>query len=276
MTYKSLMVHLELNGDNEGVLKIAGDLAQKLDARVIGIAACQPLQLLAYEGIAGGEAMVIDRTEIEKELDVAAAQFHAALQTRARHIEWRSAITYGSLAEYIADQARAADLIITGKDLGAKLLDESRRVNVGDLVMRAGRPVLIVPQGVTALNLRHVVIGWKETREARRAAADALPLLQLAGQATVLAVTMQDACDRTRGQVQDVTKWLEEHDVRATADVAVMGGTDVGHLHASLVDRRCDLLVAGAYGHSRLSEWVFGGVTMDMLLDPDFCVLASH
>ena len=230
----------------------------------------------SYEGFSDGEAMVMDRTEIEKELDVAAAQFHTALQPRARHIEWRSAITYGSLAEYIADQARAADLIITGKDLGANLLDESRRVNVGDLVMRAGRPVLIVPQGVTALNMRHAVIGWKEAREARRAVADALPLLQLAGQATVLAVTTQDACDRTRGQVQDVAKWLEEHDVRATADVAVTGGVEVGHLHASLMDRRCDLLVAGAYGHSRLSEWVFGGVTMDMLLDPDFCVLASH
>jgi len=276
MTYKTLMVHLELNGDNDGVLKIAGDLAERFDARVIGIAACQPLRDLAYEGFAAGEAMVEDRAEIQKELDTAEGQFRAALHGQVRHMEWRSAITYGSLADYIADEARAADLIITGKDLGARLFDDSRRVKMGDLAMSAGRPILIVPQGINALNLRHVVVGWKETREARQAVADALPLLQAAGQATVLAVTSQNDCDNARGHVQDVATWLERHEVRASAEAIIASGTESGHLHATLLDRKCDLLVAGAYGHSRLSEWVFGGVTMDVLLDPDFCVLVSH
>jgi nucleotide-binding universal stress UspA family protein len=180
------------------------------------------------------------------------------------------------LSDYVADHARAADLLITGKDIGASLLDESRRVKLGDLVMRAGRPVLIVPKGITTLAMRHVMVGWKEAREARRAVADALPLLQAAGHATVLEVTSQDSCTTAQAVVEDVVLWLQQHQVEATADVLVASGAETGYLHATLLDRKCDLLVAGAYGHTRLSEWVFGGVTMDVLLNPGFCVLLSH
>lgn len=276
MTYKTLMVHLELGGDNGNLLKITGELAERFDARVIGIAACQPVQILVGEGLNAGEALTQDRAEIEKELAAAAAQFRAAFQGRAQGIEWRSAITYGPLADYIADQARAADLIITGKDIGASLLDESHRVKLGDLAMRAGRPILIVPQGVSTLAMRHVMIGWKETREARRAAVDALPLLQAAGHATVLQVTTEQESAIARAHVKDVASWLQQHQVGATAEILITEGTEAGRLHAALLDRKCDLLVAGAYGHNRISEWVFGGVTMDVLLDPDFCVLISH
>ena len=276
MTYKTLMVHLELNGDNEGVLKIAGELAERFDAHVIGIAACQPVQLLVGEGMGAGEAITMDWAEMQKELAAAADQFRAALQPRARSVEWRAMITYGPLADYLADQARAADLIITGKDLGISLLDETRRVKMGDLVMRAGRPVLIVPRGVTTLAMRHVVVGWKETREARRAAADALPLLQAARHVTLLEVTSSHDQGAAQARVADVAGWLARHQVQADAEAIVASGTETSYLHAVLLDRKCDLLVAGAYGHNRLSEWVFGGVTMDVLLDPDFCVLVSH
>jgi len=276
MTYKTLMVHLELNGDNEGVLGIAGELAEQFGARVIGIAACQPARQLVGEGFDAGEAISQDRAEIEKELAEAAEQFRGALQGRARSLEWRSTITYGPLADYLADQARSADLIITGKDIGASLLDETRRVKLGDLVMDAGRPVLIVPKGITKLDLRHVAIGWKDSREARRAAADALPLLQAAGSATVLEVTSQHDRAAAEDRVGDVVEWLQQQQIDAVAEVVVISGSEVNYLRAALMDRKCDLLVAGAYGHNRLSEWVFGGVTMDVLLNPGSCVLVSH
>ena len=276
MTYKTLMVHLDLSGDNEGVLKVAGDLAAQFDAKVIGIAAYQPIQLMVGEGINAGEAIAQERAEAEKELSNAAAEFHAGLKGQAKSVEWRSAISYGSLADYIADEARAADLIITGKDIGASLLDDSRRVNIGELAMRAGRPILIVPQGVCALSMRHVIVGWKETREARRAVADALPLLQAAAHATVLEVVPETRRSIAQGHVNDVAAWLEQHQVDVSSEVVIANGTEIGPLHAALLARKCDLLVAGAYGHNRLKEWVFGGVTMDMLLDPDFCVLISH
>jgi nucleotide-binding universal stress UspA family protein len=276
MDYKTLLVHLELSGDNGGVLEIAAEIAERCNASVIGIAACQPFQVLYDEGFTAGELMVQDRAEIAREISMAEAQFRAALGGRVRNLEWRSAITYMSLAEYIAEQSRAADLIITGKDIGASLLDNTRRVNIGELAMWAGRPVLVVPQGITSLPLDHVCVGWKETREARRALADALPLLRLSRQVTVLSVASGGRLPQVRAEIKDVTDWLERHQVMATPLVTEAKGSDAASLHAQLWAGNCRLLVAGAYGHNRLSEWVFGGVTNDLLLDPDFCVLLSH
>ncbi len=276
MTFKSIMVHLDLSGDNEGVLQIAGDLAERFNADVIGIAACQPIQILYNEGLGVSDAITQDRVEIARELKAAEQLFRKALSGRAPHLQWRSSISYGPLADFIADEARAADLIITGRDLGPKLFDESRRVHIGDLVMRAGRPVLLVPQGIKRLELRNVHVGWKESREARRAVADALPLLEIAMSVTVVQVGPEDVQPANQGRLADVVAWLGQHGVAATAQAIVKSGTDASYLNAELLERKCDLLVAGAYGHTRLSEWVFGGVTQDVLLDPGFCVLFCH
>lgn len=276
MTYKSLMVHLELAGDNEGVLRIAGDLAERFGAKVIGIAACQPIQVLLNDGFNAEEVITQDLKQIKSDLAAAEHQFRNALAGRVKSLEWRSSATYGSLADFIAHEARAADLVITGKDIGMKLLDPSRRVNMGDLAMRAGRPILLVPQGVRSLPMRHVFVGWKESRESRRAIVDALPLLQTAEKCTVLQVTSESQRQIAQSRLDDVANWLGVHDVTAAAQAEVAVGAETGFFHAVLLDRKCDLLVAGAYGHNRLSEWVFGGVTQDVLLDPDFCVLISH
>jgi nucleotide-binding universal stress UspA family protein len=276
MPCKTLLVHVELNGDNEGLLRIAGDLAEQFKAKVIGIAACQPIRPLYEENLMAGEVLAQDRAEITKELAAAEAEFRAALANRAAALEWRTSITYASLAEYIAEEARAADLIITGRDIGGSLLDNTRRVRIGDLVMAAGKPVLIVPQGISSLPMNNVVLGWKETREARRAATDALPLLSRARHVTVLEVTPSEDTSHVRRRLGDVVTWLDWHGVSADARAVTNPAVDLFALRDVLREGKCDLLVAGAYGHSRIGEWVFGGVTRDLLLDPDFCVLISH
>lgn len=276
MDYRTLLVHLDLDGDNDSLLKVTAELAERFEARVIGIAAGQPIQPLLDEGLSMPDLATRDRAELNRELSACRQQFEQALAHRVREIEWRSAITLASLSDYIADEARCADLVITGKDIGAALLDNSRRVDIGDLAFRAGRPVLIVPRGITSLPLRHVFLAWKDSREARRAALDGLPLLKAAGQATVLEVTSESDVPSAERRVGDVVRWLAPHGVRAASLVTGTQSGQEGYLHAELVDCRCDLLVAGAYGHSRLGEWVFGGVTQNMLLNPDFCVLISH
>jgi len=276
MTYKTILVHLDLNGDNEGVLNIAAQLAERFEARLIGIAAAQPTHPLYEEGYAMADVLAKERTELDSELAECRAQFHKALEHRVKQIGWRSAVTFQALSDYIADEARCADLIVTGKDIGASLFDNGRRVNIGDLAIRAGRPVLIVPQGITHLAMKHVFLAWKDTREARRAALDALPFFHAAGNVTVLEVTSESDRARADSRIRDVRLWLEQHDVPASGLVEGTSSDDVGYLHAELLNHKCDLLVAGAYGHNRLGEWIFGGVTRDVLLDPDFCVLLSH
>ncbi len=119
MTYRTLMVHLELQKSNDTLLKFVGDLAEHFQAHVIGIAACQPMQILYDEGFTAGDVMVQDRAEITREIAAAESGFRKALDGRAPSLEWRHAVTYAPLASYIAEESRAADLLITGPDLGA-------------------------------------------------------------------------------------------------------------------------------------------------------------
>lgn len=276
MACKTLMVHLELNGSNAGLLDIAADLADRFDARVIGLAACQPIQMLFDEGVTSGEVMIADRAEISREIAAAEAVFRQALKGRVKALEWRSCVTYEPLASYIADEARAADLIITSPDQGASIFDNSRRVKVGNLALEAGRPLLIVPRGVSSLALKNVFVAWKDSRESRRAVSDALPLLKLAKNVTVLEAARAAEQSRAHARVMDVARWLESHGIAADPVTTARGGPDATELHADLIERGCDFLVAGAYGHSRMGELVFGGVTRDLLLDPEYCVQISH
>ena len=275
MTYATLMVHLELGHANAGLLQIAGDLAERFHAGVIGIAACQPIQMVYGEGDVSGDLIELDREEIEKEIKEAEAEFRSALQARVGTLEWRSKVMFGPLSDYIVGEARSADLVITGVASGA-LLDASRRVNTGDLAIQVGRPVLIVPAAADKLKLERVVIGWKDTREARRAAFDALPLLKKAAHVAVVEIAAEEELAAARTHLEDVVGWLKQHGVVAESLPSPSIGDDATRLNAIVQEQGADIIVAGAYGHSRLREWVLGGVTRDLLLRANRCSLVSH
>jgi nucleotide-binding universal stress UspA family protein len=179
------------------------------------------------------------------------------------------------LAGWLASQARCADLVISAQ-ASADLLDASRILDSGDLVLQVGRPVLLVPAGLDSLALDRVLVGWKDGRESRRAVADALPLLQQAGRVTLVEVAARADADTARQHLADVAGWLLRHGVTAQTLVAPSAGDDTRSLHDIAGDERADLIVAGAYGHSRLREWVLGGVTRDLLLRTPRCTLVSH
>ena len=271
MTYPTLMAHLELGHSNAGLLRIAGELADQFEAGVIGIAACQPMRNL-YSNFGdyyiSGDIVQQERDEIEKEIKVAEAELRSAL-------EGRSTVMFGSLCDYLACQARTADLIVTVVDSG-DLVDASRRVSTAELVMHAGRPVLIVPRTVEARRLDRVVIGWKDTREARRAALDALPLLKKARHVAVVQIAAGEDLASARAGLDDVLGWLKRRGVEAEAIAAPSTGDDAARLKEIADKQKADLIVAGAYGHTRLREWVLGGMTRDLLLCADRCALVSH
>ena len=119
----TLMVHLELGHANTKLLQAAADLAGRLNADVIGIAACQPLQIIYGDGYVSGDLIEQDREELEKEINDAETEFRAALQKHSGSLEWRSTVTFRSLADYLADQARCADLVITGVDRSGSIFE---------------------------------------------------------------------------------------------------------------------------------------------------------
>lgn len=275
MSYATLMAHLELGRPNTGLLKITADLAERFRAGVIGIAVRQPLQLVYGDAYVSGDLYQQDRDEIVEELAVAESEFRAVLEGRVAFIEWRGIQTYADLADCVADEARGADIVLTGVT-AVDLLDGSRAVDIGQLVMQAGRPVLIVPTGASALTMDHALIGWKDTRETRRAISDSLPLLNHATRVSVVEIARADALPAASKHVADVVAWLGRHGIKAKGSAQLSTGDDATALYALGQDLGADVLVAGAYGHSRMREWVYGGVTRDLLLSANRCSLVSH
>jgi nucleotide-binding universal stress UspA family protein len=274
MTYSTLLAHMDLENSNDAVLTVSAGLADVLHADVIGVTAGQPVP--CFTEMPAAEVIELDRAEMNREIGAAESSFRSAMMGHARQISFRSDISYGDLADFIATEARAADLIVTAPALPFSMMDTTRRTDIGALVMRAGRPVLIVPRNARRLELNSAVIAWKDGREARRAVADALPLLERAKMVTVVEIASEANLRRADGRVKDVADWLAHHGIGAETLVRQSGKSDTDSLYRIFDELDCDLVVAGAYSHSRLREWGFGGVTMDLLMSPDRCALLSN
>ena len=276
MTYATLMVQLELEHPNDGRLRIAGDLAEQFGARLIGIVACEQSTPLYYADGAFAQGLLEqDRGELAQRFVDIEQRFRAAAKGRAQAIEWRSALA--NPTTFVAQQARAADLIITGTNRDGWALDPARRLDPSALVMQAGRPVFFIPPEAEWLKLGTVLVAWKDTREARRAVWDALPLLQSAREVTIAEVREGgENPEAARHRLDDVAGWLSRHGVGA--DVLVPEASDNAAERLDLIagDIGADLVVAGAYGHTRLGEWMFGGVTRDLVKRSTRCSVLAH
>lgn len=275
--YSTLMVHLELGRDNAALLGITGDLAERFDTDVIGIVAGQLISIAAGDDCVSPAVIEQDRNEVAAQIKAAEDEFRTALQYRSRQIEWRSIPSCVKLTEYIATQMRSADLLITGVNSRGSWLDPARRVDTADLIMQVGRPVLVAPAQVQKLWAKGILVGWKDTRETRRAVAGALPFL-IAAKRVVVVECVANAIEIAEGRknAQDVCDWLGRHDVSAESLALVADDDCTAPLEAIAQNEGADLVVAGAYGHTRLHEWVLGGVTRDLLLQAQQCSLLSH
>ncbi len=274
MSYSTLMVHLDIDRSNKARLQIAGELAERFDARLIGIAAAdiQP-PLYFMEGEAAQDQLEKDRARLKSQIVDCEAEFRGALKGLADRIEWRTAIEWPT--DFVARNARAADLVIIGNE--ARRADVTRHVDAGGLVMRAGRPVLLVPSEVEWLKLKTIVVAWKDTREARRAVSDALPLLHMAREVVIvelLEAGADQAAAKTR--VDDVAQWLVRRKINASSIATKTLINMAGQLTLLAQDEGASIIVAGAYGHTRFQEWIFGGVTRDLLTQQKCCALLSH
>jgi nucleotide-binding universal stress UspA family protein len=276
MNYASLLVHLDLGHPNTARVRIAADLAQRMRASVTGIAICQPLLMIYNDGCFPADLIEQDRRHIDADLKTAEAEFRAALGDRIKGTYWRPIVTSLPLAAPLANEARCADLVITGPGQDASVFDASRHLDIGDFVMRAGRPCLILPEKIESLALDHVLVGWKDTVASRRAVSNALPLLRQADRVTIVEIAPEEDLNEAAARVHDVAFWLNRHGIEAASLATPSTGDDAARLDAIIQEQAADLLVAGAYGHSRFREWVLGGVTRDLLLRAGRPVLVSH
>jgi nucleotide-binding universal stress UspA family protein len=268
--YASIMVPMDLEPKSEARTKLATDLADRFSSRLIGIAA-QPIQAPLYfeapvEGVAG--IVEIEERRSKEDLAKAEAAFRHAVGTRNR-IEWRQALDFPR--DYIIEQARAADLIVAARPQRSDGGLRPMSVDGGDLVMDVGRPVLFVPPEVDFLSAKRIVIAWKDTREARRAVWDGMPFLKRAAEVSIVAVDDEDR------SAHDVAAYLGCHGIEAAVLTRPEGEAAVAVEIVRIAQQEAaDLIISGAYGHSRAHEWIFGGVTRDLLDGSPLCCLMAH
>lgn len=272
-TYATILVHAEPGLVATHRVEAAARFARSVDAKLIGLGAetFDPAPYSgAFMGYAGGEWVALVQEQIAKNLVAAETAFRR--DAAGADVEWRTIQDYPHRA--LANSAHAADLIVVSPKSDRGPLECA---DPADVVMAAGRPVLVVPEGHGHLVGMTVVVAWKNTRECRRALTDALPFLQRADQVVVAAVVKPNMADIAAFETDDVVANLKRHGVDARPLVTIITHDAVEDELERIADLNgADLIVAGAYGHSRLREWTFGGVTDSFLHRPRCFVLLSH
>jgi nucleotide-binding universal stress UspA family protein len=272
MPYATLMVYVNADRVSKQLVSVAAGIADKFSAKLVGLSALAIMPPVAAEGVVIlDNATEFDIAKMKARMAEAGNKFRAAAGAD-RQIEWRSALEFPT--QTLIGEARCADLIVVEK---GKSDDIYRTVSCGAAILGAGRPFLVVPAAVRSLTAEHVVVGWKDTREARRAVRDALPFLHEAKRVTIMEICEKDQMDSARQHVDDVVLYLARHRIKAERRVEIQAdGSGADQIIGFAEDEGADLLVTGAYGHSRLNEWVFGGMTRDLLTSSPICCLMSH
>lgn len=274
--YSTLMVYLDPFADNLHLLQITAALADRFNASVRCVSATR-LVGVAYDvgGIPGG-IVDVGHGELVEQLEANKQSALAVLQRPGRQVEWRTIVIPGPLEAAVIGEICGADLVIASANYRESLTRGTPFLNIGDLVMQSGRPVLIIPPATVELKAHHVLVAWKDTREARRAVSDALPLLQSAERVLVVQLAREKNIANAELGVAEVLGWLKRHEVSAQGMTLPEHGRNGPQLAEVAANEGIELIVAGAYGHSRFREWALGGVTRNLLLYGDLCALVSH
>jgi nucleotide-binding universal stress UspA family protein len=279
MSYKDLLVVLDADDMVRARIEIASALAERFAAHLVGLyplpMPTAPRYFGYYDPALLNPFFEELRARMQGATDKTRQAFEHITSRRGVSAEWRE-ISEGADADP-ALHARYADLTILGQ------LDPDEpdpiRPRPEQVTLVSGRPILVVPYVGNFADLgRRVVIGWNASREAARAVNDAMPLLTAAETVTVLTIDPRGG-PRAHGELPgaDISLHLARHGVKAEIERTVSAELPVGEVLLSRVaDLSADLLVMGAYGHSRARELLLGGATRSLLRSMTLPVLMSH
>ena len=280
MDYRSIVVHLDAGTHCAERIDIATRLALGFGAHLAGVYAAAQRELPPGAVADGAPELTEEWRRIyrERSSDTTARFLDCAARAGLDGAEARSA--EGDPVDALTVSALYADLLV----LGQRDPDEDQDqlglpADFAELVLQAaGRPVLLVPYAGSFPSVgERVLVAWNASRTAARAVRDALPLLKRAASVTVLAVNPESTGMHGEVPGADIALYLARHGVRVEATENHTHGLDAG---TWLISRACDLsadlLVMGGYGHSRLGEAVFGGVTRSVLEQMTVPVLMEH
>jgi nucleotide-binding universal stress UspA family protein len=273
-----IVVFVDGRTETGAILEFAGALAREHGAHLIGVFMQPQPARTQSEAFARGEGIlaVIEahRAQLERIEADHRSQFEGIVGRYRIRSEWRS-LPY--LSSEVAVQAYSADMVVVARP-GPALETAGPPGLAESLVMTSGRPIIMLPPGSAPSRIRRILVGWNSRREAIRAVADALPLLVRAEAVEVLVVDHERRpADHGQDPGADIARHLARHGAHVEVQRRSSGGEDVGHfLLSQAAAFGADLVVMGAYGHSHLSEWVFGSVTRTVLGEAALPVLMSR
>ncbi len=273
MTIATVMVYVDPAQQAEGQVRIARDVAKRFDACLVGVSAFAVEPPFVAEGVNIQETTADDLKRMKAALADKENWFLSIVGLPKERVEWRWDVEYPTV--FLTNEARSADLVVMKRK--QERVDKFHLVDPAEAMLRMGRPTLLVPDHVSELIADHIVVGWKDTREARIAIRDALPLLTRASRVTIIEICTSNEQDLARRRIRDVAKYLQGHGAKCQTEVRVyMPGPDAHQLVRLAKETGSDLIVTGGYGHSRLGEWIFGGMTRELFEEAPFCLMMSH
>jgi nucleotide-binding universal stress UspA family protein len=278
--YKTIVVHLADERRAHRLLDVATTLARKHSAHLIGLFV-MPSYLVssAFAAEYSRGIMEAGRKVFQARGERIREIFETAHRPNGYTMEWRVVEPRQQpILNVLMMHLRAADLIIASQR-DPEWEDTALMEFPETLALETGRPVLVVPNAGSHANFgRRISVAWNERREAARAVFDSLPMLQTADHVRILWVNPESEAE-AKGDIPtaELAAALARHGVKCTAAETHGSDLKVGdELLNQLTDDGSDMLVMGAWGHTRLRELVFGGVTRHILRHMTVPVLMSH
>ena len=277
MTIKRLLIHLDHSQGCDNRLQTALDLARRFDARLTGVFVVPDYIVPSYVEAQISVDVLADVTE---KAVARAKEKLADYQARVSQsgVEMQAEVVEGQLVTILREHSKYSDLLILGQDNP----DDPDNTSYGladSLLFEGACPCLVVPHsGKVASPGDRVLVAWNASRESARALRESLSILQQASEVVVLTSEPGNAADTGRGHphADELMQYLEAHGISAVGSGmgADLNATDA--INAQAADMNADLIVMGGYGHTRLREFILGGVTHDMLKQTPVPLLLAH
>lgn len=284
MGIKDLLVHIDNTLACEFRVALAVEVARRFGADLTGLYV-KPSPIPA--GYLGSDigifvddgAFDTNNVQIQRRIEAAATSAETAFRRilHQQRIEGDWKVATGSMAQEVSQWAQHMDLAVIGRsDPGAVGTDISA---VGEILLAIGRPTIILPHSYVGRQFgEHILVAWQPQREAVRAVNDSLAFLRSAKSVTVVAVeSHSNQHEAISLSLEALERHLMRHGVTARMRSIPAGSKSIGECILEQVQSSgVDLIISGAYGHSRLREVIFGGVTRSLLDGSDIPLLMSH
>lgn len=276
MAYRTILLCLNEVERVPQLIAAARQLGVNFKAHIAGLYVIPGVQVYPSDGL-GMSAGVFDGTRnyFLKQLPKIRTDFEAAMKADSLTFDLHVVdSSQSNIATDVIENSRNVDLIVlssTNREKGNSVESDF----VEQVVLAAGRPVLILPfKGNAEIKFGDVMLGWNDSREAARAAFDALPFLKHSKRTKIVTVDVSPGDPIASANIAET---LDRDGVKCEVTNVASGGKNPGEtLLLAARDHGAGLLVLGAYGHTRLTEWIFGGATQYVLQNLDRPVFMSH